>query len=155
LDYINYINVLSIREGYNLDCFCPVVFSVKSLRFLNHADYLEELKRSDIFIHPSMFAKDGDSEGGAPTTILEAQAFGLPILSTTHADIPYVVDHNKTGLLVPEHNIEELTRALEYLLDNPQSWVEMGKAGREKMEKEHDILKEAALLEERYAHLLE
>jgi colanic acid/amylovoran biosynthesis glycosyltransferase len=127
---------------------------IKLLGFLNHDAYLEELKKSDIFIHPSVFSKDGDSEGGAPTTILEAQATGLPILSTIHADIPYVVDDSQSGILVHEHNVQELTQALIYLLEHPDRWPEMGRIGREKMEKEHDITKEAALLEERYAILL-
>ena len=35
-----------------------------------------------------MTAADGDSEGGAPTILLEAQAIGTPIVTTRHADIP-------------------------------------------------------------------
>ena len=58
---------------------------VKFLGFLNHSQYLQEMRAADIFVHPSVIAADGDSEGGAPTTILEAQAYGLPIIASTHA----------------------------------------------------------------------
>lgn len=38
-------------------------------------------------------------EGGAPIALLDAQATGLPVLSTRHCDIPFEVEHERTGLL--------------------------------------------------------
>lgn len=37
---------------------------------------------------PSVTIKNNDKEGGAPVAILEAQATGLPVVSSYHADIP-------------------------------------------------------------------
>ena len=39
-----------------------------------HADVLDLLARASVLVHPSATAVDGDSEGGAPTILLEAQA---------------------------------------------------------------------------------
>lgn len=65
-----------------------------------------------VFIHPSHYSKDMDSEGGAPVVLLDAQASGLPIISTTHCDIPDEVVHGETGLLCPERDISALAEAI-------------------------------------------
>ena len=47
--------------------------------------------RHHLFLSPSGTAADGDSEGGAPVAIIETAATGMPVVSTTHCDIPEVV----------------------------------------------------------------
>jgi colanic acid/amylovoran biosynthesis glycosyltransferase len=127
---------------------------VKLLGFINHYDYLKQLYNADIFLHPSVTAADGDTEGGAPTTILEAQATGLPILSTYHADIPNVVVPGGSASLVPEHDVPALSNALMNLLDNSVQWSKMGKIGRNHIEKYHNIENEITSLEEKYFSVL-
>jgi colanic acid/amylovoran biosynthesis glycosyltransferase len=124
------------------------------LGFLNHEQYIREMQGADIFLHPSVTAKDGDTEGGAPTTILEAQAIGLPVVSTYHADIPYIVEPGKSAELVKEHDVFGLVSTLNNLIENRERWTEMGLAGRAHVEKYHDILKEVVGLEEKYSKLL-
>ena len=63
-------------------------------------------------IDPSVTAADGDSEGGAPTTPLEAQAIGTPIVTTRHADIPHVVPPGPGVWLCDEHDVAALADAL-------------------------------------------
>lgn len=121
--------------------------------FLNYDAYLKEVEEADIFIHPSVTASDGDSEGGAPTTILEAQAMGLPVLSTTHADIPNIVAPGKSALLSEERDIDGLSRNIIELLENQDRWPQMGKEGRRFVEAHHDI-KEAKELEKKYGRLI-
>ena len=128
---------------------------VRLLGFLNHADYLRELRAADVFLHPSIVDDNGISEGGAPTTILEAQALAVPVVSTVHCDIPNVTVPGESALLVPERDSTALARALGALLDDPQRRLRMGRAGREFVAAHHDIACAAPLLEERYARLLE
>jgi len=53
-----------------------------------------------------------------PTSILEAQACGLPVATTNAGGIPYIVSDEITGLLVPCDDSEALARAaLRYLED--------------------------------------
>ena len=127
---------------------------VRMLGFLNRRDYVREMERADIFLHPSVTAHDGASEGGAPTTILEAQALGLPVVSTLHCDIPNVTVPDRSALLVPERESGELARALGWLLDHGERWADMGRAGRAHMERYHDADREAPALEARYLALL-
>ena len=62
---------------------------------------LDAMSRHHIFLSPSRTAADGDSEGGAPVTIIEAAASGMPVVSTTHCDIPQAVDDGRDGTAGP------------------------------------------------------
>jgi len=77
-----------------------------------HADLIRRLSLAAVLIHPSATAVDGDSEGGAPTILLEAQAIGTPIVTTRHADIPHVVPEGEGVFLCNEHDVAELGDAL-------------------------------------------
>lgn len=127
---------------------------VHLLGFLDHQQYLAEMEQADIFLHPSVTAADGDTEGGAPTTILEAQALGIPIVATYHADIPNVVVPDRSAVLAPEHDRAALVKQLTGLLDTPERWAEMGRAGRTHIEQHHDIQREVVALEDKYAALI-
>ena len=84
--------------------------------------FLAEMDRAHLFLAPSRTAPDGDSEGGAPTTLLEAQACGLPILSTRHADIPQIVRENDSALLCEEQEPRALSANIALLAANPARW---------------------------------
>jgi colanic acid/amylovoran biosynthesis glycosyltransferase len=127
---------------------------VKLLGVKSHDEVIKELNNADIFLHPSVTASDGDSEGGAPTIILEAQAAGLPVVSTFHADIPEVVIDGKTGFLVKERDVLAIAEKLEYLLMNQELWQGLGKNGREHMRRNYDISKEVEKLENIYFSLV-
>ncbi|TFG44263.1 MAG: glycosyltransferase [Bacteroidia bacterium] len=62
------------------------------------------------------------TEGGAPVAILEAQATGLPVISSYHADVPPVVVDGKSALLAPEKDVGMLAKHLEYLVWHPDVW---------------------------------
>jgi colanic acid/amylovoran biosynthesis glycosyltransferase len=122
--------------------------------FLKYSEYLAQLREADIFIHPSVTAANGDSEGGAPTTILEAQAMGLPVISTYHADIPNIVVPDRSALLSAEKNVDALVQNIVFLMENQHLWSQMGKTGRDFVETYHDIKKETPKLEEKYHSVL-
>lgn len=81
-----------------------------------------------------------NAEGGAPVVILKAQATGLPVISSHHVDIPEVVVDGKSALLAPERDVETLAKHLEHLVENPDVWGEMGRAGLEHVEQESDVM---------------
>ncbi|MGB8366948.1 MAG: glycosyltransferase, partial [Candidatus Babeliales bacterium] len=69
---------------------------------------------------------------------MEAMATGLPVISTYHGGIPEIVKDNVSGFLVPERNVEMLLEKMIYLIENPESWISMGKAGAEWVKQEHN-----------------
>ena len=114
-----------------------------------HSKVIEELHSSHIFILPSITAKNGDKEG-TPTVLMEAQATGMPVISTYHAGIPEVVINDKTGYLVKEKDVNALYKRMDYLVKNPELWHELGKNGRKHIEEKYNISKQVAILEEIY-----
>jgi colanic acid/amylovoran biosynthesis glycosyltransferase len=124
--------------------------SVELLGWLDQTGITQLLAESDVFLLPSVTAESGDQEG-TPTVLLEAQACGLPVVSTYHAGIPEIVADGQSGLLVPERDIEALTRRLKTLFEHPERWSEMGRSGREYVEKNHSIPAIVGGLEQIYA----
>lgn len=108
----------------------PLAGRVRWLGDQPHDALLTAMAQHHLFLHPSVTAGDGDSEGGAPLVLLEAQAAGLPVISSIHADIPFVMRPGISGLLAPERDVPALTTALRYLLERPDRWAAMGEAGR-------------------------
>lgn len=108
------------------------------------------MEDSDLFIQTSVTASDGDKEG-TPTVLLEAQARGLPVVSTYHAGIPEIVDNGFSGLLVPERDSDAIEKALQQLVADPTKWEEFGRNGRELVESRHSLEAVADALEELYS----
>jgi colanic acid/amylovoran biosynthesis glycosyltransferase len=89
---------------------------------------------------PSVVASDGDTEG-TPVSLMEAQALGMPVLSTRHAGIPEIVADGEAGYLVPEKDVAALAERLIFLADHPGLWPALGRAGRCGMEERHSLSK--------------
>lgn len=66
-----------------------------------------------------------------PLSLLEAQAAGLPIVSTSTGGIPFIVRHEVTGLLSPPANDEALAENALRILREPGLAGRLGRAGRE------------------------
>ncbi len=85
--------------------------------------------KSLAFVQHSIIAENGDSEG-SPVAILEASLSGLPIISTYHSGIPDIVDDNKTGFLVREHDVNDMASKMKILLNDFQLAKKMGMHGK-------------------------
>jgi colanic acid/amylovoran biosynthesis glycosyltransferase len=140
--------ILDIIKKYNLKDY------VYMLGYQPYPVFLRELYNHHIFLHPSIHASTGDTEGGAPVSIMEALASGMPILSTTHCDIPEVVKDGESGYLAPERNLDVLKDRLEFLIHNHNLWVEMALNGRKHIENNYDVKKQVQRLEEIYDKVL-
>lgn len=100
--------------------------------------YRNILSRCDLLLAPSFHAADGDSEGGAPVVCIEALASRIPVIGTRHCDIPFVVEHEKCGLLSAEHDVAAMTNDLLALACNNDMRHEMGLRARQKAVQQHD-----------------
>ena len=100
----------------------------------------ERMQAADIFLLPSQTAADGDEEG-TPVSLLEAQAAGLPVISTHHAGIPEIVLDGESGLLVSERAPAEIATALTTLVSDGARRDAMGQCGQAFMARNHDIHK--------------
>ena len=73
---------------------------------------LDEYRKQDIFILPSL------SGEGVPQTIFEAMACGIPIIATSVAGIPYVIQDGHNGLLIEPGSSTHIAKAVERLISD-------------------------------------
>jgi len=111
---------------------------IRILGAMNQEELRAYLEIAHIFILSSSTSVDGDMEG-IPVVLMEAQACGLPVVSTLHSGIPEVVLDGESGFLVPERDVDALSTKLEYLIQHPELWPEMGRCGRKFVEEKYDI----------------
>jgi glycosyltransferase involved in cell wall biosynthesis len=81
------------------------------------------LRRTDILVQPSFI-------DNLPMTILEAFAWGIPVVATPVGVVPDVVVQNVNGLLVPAGDVRALADALAELIDDPALRQRLGAAAR-------------------------
>lgn len=99
----------------------------------------EEVRASRALVLPS-FAE------GLPVVIMEALALGRPVVTTSVAGIPELVD-DTCGWVVPAGSVDALVDALRAAVDAPTEMLDrMGKVGRERVVERHDVAREAARL---------
>ncbi|MCB0208635.1 MAG: glycosyltransferase [Anaerolineae bacterium] len=103
------------------------------------------LSRADICVLPCVVAADNDMDG-IPNTLMEAMAMEKPVVSTIVSGIPELIEHGRSGLLVPEKDSNALADALACLLDDEARRVALGKAGRTKVIEEFEIEKNSCTL---------
>jgi len=105
---------------------------------LNQTEVLKLYQDCHVFILSSVTASTGDKEGQA-LVLQEAQATGMPVISTFHNGIPDGVLDGKSGFLVEERDIDGLAEKVQILIDTPDMIAEFGKTGRKFVEKRYDI----------------
>jgi glycosyltransferase involved in cell wall biosynthesis len=83
-----------------------------------------EFAHCDVFCLPSV-------QEGFGIVFLEAMVAGKPVVSTTAAAIPEIVQHGKTGILVPPGDVRSLAGALLLLLNDDQRREQYGSTALE------------------------
>lgn len=103
--------ILRLRESLQLEdrVLLPGIIS--------HNELPHILSEHDIFAAPCVVHESGRRDG-IPNTVIEALAYGLPVVSTTVNALPEVVIDGKTGLAVDPNNPEALADALLRLADD-------------------------------------
>ena len=116
-------------------------------------EHMSFLRDADVFIHPSVTDTNGDKEG-IPGAIVEAMAASLPVISTYHAGIAYIINSGKTGILVNEWNYEQLQDAILLLAGDGKLREQIGKAAQTHALNNLDLHKKEQALEQIYHDLL-
>jgi glycosyltransferase involved in cell wall biosynthesis len=94
------------------------------VRIISYPGHIGDVwKAIDIHVHASLF----DS---LPNAIIEGMSLGKPAVVTSVGGIPEMVEHEKTGLVVPPGDPQELSRQLLRLLRDRDSSRRFGEAAR-------------------------
>jgi colanic acid/amylovoran biosynthesis glycosyltransferase len=113
--------------------------AVEFLGYRSPGEIADLLAAADIFVLPS-FAE------GVPVVLMEAMAAHLPVVTTSVGGITELVEHGRSGLVVPPGDVDRLVDAIAELADDPARRVELGRHGRSVVEREYNSTIEAARL---------
>ena len=120
-----------------------------SIKFIDWIENISEFfNKIDVFLLPSI-------NEGTPRSILEAYYHNVPVIATNVGGIPEILEHNKTGFLVPYGNPNLLKEKMEYFINNPDEVKRMGINAREYVVKNHDVKTEVRKLEGIYLRIIE
>lgn len=122
-------NPQAISEAY-LNEVCDGEY----LKYMGHCSNIRDiLRQSAIVLLPSYYRE------GVPKSVIEATAIGRPVITTDWVGCRETVDDGVNGFLIPIKSPEKLAEKLSILLDDKQLRTRMGKASREKAEREFSI----------------
>ena len=111
---------------------------IKNIEFLGYKSSKElksEIKKSMFFVLPSECYENN------PRSVIEAFALGKPVIGARIGGIPELVKDKETGLTFESGNIGDLRDKINHMLNNPEKVSEMGRNGREFVEKEFNAEK--------------
>jgi colanic acid/amylovoran biosynthesis glycosyltransferase len=111
------------------------------------------MARAAVFCVPSVVAASGDAEGFG-MVFIEAQAMGLPVVSTRSGGIPEAVRNQETGLLVKERDPRALAEAILALIESDQLWQRFSVAGRKRVVEHFNLARQTERLEDVFEQLL-
>jgi colanic acid/amylovoran biosynthesis glycosyltransferase len=118
---------------------------VRFLGALPQERVLERMERAAVFCLPCVVAADGDRDG-LPTSVLEAMALGVPVVTTAVSGLAEAVLHERTGLIVSQRDPAALADAIERLLSEPELAARLSAEGRRHVERNYSLERSAALL---------
>lgn len=119
----------------------PVVFHGT----LPQEQVLELYGRAAVFCLPCVVASTGDQDG-LPTSVLEAMALGVPVVTTAVNGLRELVVHGQTGLVVPERDPSALADALGRLLTDGRLAERLATRGRLLVEKRFTLERSVSAL---------
>jgi glycosyltransferase involved in cell wall biosynthesis len=91
--------------------------------FLRAEAKAREFSRHDIYLNTTRV-------DNMPVSVLEACACGLPVVATNVGGIPYLLEHENTGLLVPDGDAQAMAEAARRLLGEPGLAARLSANGR-------------------------
>ena len=98
------------------------------------------ISQLDVFLFPSKME-------GLGTSILDAQATGVPVVSTIAGGIPELITHNHTGLLSEVGDSENLAKNTILLIDNPDLYKRITREAQLNVSKYSNIITAQKTLE--------
>ena len=92
--------------------------------FLDLAAKQREFGSHDIYLHTNRI-------DNMPVSVLEAGGFGLPVIATRVGGIPYLLEDEQTGLIVPDEDAAEMANAIQRLVSAPALAARISQNGRQ------------------------
>lgn len=98
--------------------------NIRLVGFMNKTIKQMEFSSHDIYLSTTRV-------DNTPVSVIEAAAFGLPIVATSVGGIPYMLQDEETALLVEDNNADEMAVAVSRLIDDSTLSSRLSEKGRE------------------------
>ena len=108
------------------------VRNVVFLNFVMRKKLLEIIKYSLFTILPSEWYEN------CPMAVLESFALGKPVIGANIGGIPELIETGHTGVLFNSGNVDDLSDKINYLLNNKNLVVKMGRNARKRVEEKYN-----------------
>lgn len=105
---------------------------------MDQTEVIARYRTADIFVLPSRITADGDRDG-LPNVLMEAQSQGLVCVATNVSGIPELINHDRTGVLVDSESVNQLSDALDRLIQQPDLRSQLGDAGERRVRTEFSM----------------
>ncbi len=105
-----------------------------SLNLGSHIQFAGERNDVPRLLTQAGFYVSSSLTEGISLTLLEAMSVGLPIVATSVGGNPEIVQEPETGILVPAANASKLANAIIQMCHQQQSWQQIGKQARIRVE---------------------
>src|SRR5690625_4461311 len=128
-------------DSYNL----PIDF----LGSVSHERVRQEMNLATVFCLPSVTASNGDSEGFG-MVLLEAQACGVPVVTSAHGGATEGILHGETGFAFTEKDVQALSQYLIQLLSDDELLCSLSDRAQRFVRQKFDIKQCTAELEAYY-----
>ncbi len=116
-----------------LEAIARRVAPPEAIRFLGvRRDAPRLLAAADLSVLSSI-------QEGLPLVVLESFAVGTPVVATEVAGLAELVEHGRTGILVPPERPERLAAAIGGLLEDPLRRACLAEAARDFVRRSHDL----------------
>jgi glycosyltransferase involved in cell wall biosynthesis len=115
---------------------------------LPHEKVAEEMRIAGVFVQHSVTTPENGDREGKPVAVMEAMACGLPVVATRHSGIDELIQHEVTGLLVPEYDIEAMAGAMIRAAKDDNLRHRLGRAASAAMHSHPLISRHVEILED-------
>jgi len=127
--YENVLLILAGTGGLDIhNCEDELREYVKFNRLENHVLFTGAVQNVPEYLQASDFFAFPTENDAFPSSVVEAMACGLPVVSTPVGAIKIIINDGKTGLLIEPGNAEQLYQALDVILSNKEMASGLGKA---------------------------
>lgn len=165
--YVSYVGGFSenrgssqiIRAANNFDCMLKVAGPIsnssikKEIEVHPNITYLSIINRKEVkeLLQNSIaglvtFLPEPNHINAQPNKMFEYMSAGIPVIASNFSLWKDIIETHNCGICVDPESPEDIKNAVNYLLENPNQVIEMGKNGRKAIEQKFNWEKESKKL---------
>lgn len=109
------------------------------INFLGEYPLREAIQMSQNYLAGLVtYLPEPNNVNSSPNKMYEYMALGIPVIASNFSEWRSIIESGQCGICVDPENQNEIEKAMQFLLENPQSARSMGKNGRRLVEEKYN-----------------